>query len=121
MSLHATPAEVVRWYASRGYDFIVFTDVLEHVEPDSLDATLQTLSALCRWGIFLVISCPCALVISIPLGYFGGIGHEAHFWNSTESDPMWAGQTYFNCSDGTLVVSPAIFKYYGFSVRCLED
>ena len=23
---------------------------------------------------FLVISCPCALVISIPLGYFGGIG-----------------------------------------------
>jgi len=24
--------------------------------------------------IFLVISCPCALVISIPLGFFGGIG-----------------------------------------------
>ncbi|MAU72330.1 MAG: cadmium-translocating P-type ATPase [Pseudozobellia sp.] len=24
--------------------------------------------------IFLVISCPCALVISIPLGYFGGLG-----------------------------------------------
>ncbi len=30
------------------------------------------------WGykalVFLVISCPCALVISIPLGFFGGIG-----------------------------------------------
>lgn len=24
--------------------------------------------------VFLVISCPCALVVSIPLGYFGGIG-----------------------------------------------
>ena len=29
---------------------------------------------LYRSLIFLVISCPCALVISIPLGYFGGIG-----------------------------------------------
>ena len=27
-----------------------------------------------RACIFLVISCPCALVISVPLGFFGGIG-----------------------------------------------
>lgn len=26
---------------------------------------------------FLVISCPCAFVVSVPLGYFGGIGAEA--------------------------------------------
>lgn len=34
-----------------------------------------------RWGyralVFLVISCPCAFVISVPLGYFGGIGGAA--------------------------------------------
>lgn len=29
---------------------------------------------LYRGLVFLVLSCPCALVISIPLGYFGGIG-----------------------------------------------
>lgn len=29
---------------------------------------------LYRACVFLVISCPCALVISIPLGFFGGIG-----------------------------------------------
>lgn len=29
---------------------------------------------LYRGLVFLVISCPCALVISIPLGYFGGVG-----------------------------------------------
>lgn len=29
---------------------------------------------LYRALIFMVISCPCALVVSIPLGYFGGIG-----------------------------------------------
>jgi len=27
-----------------------------------------------RAAIFLVVSCPCGLVISVPLGYFGGIG-----------------------------------------------
>lgn len=30
-----------------------------------------------RGAIFLVVSCPCALVISVPLGYFGGIGGVA--------------------------------------------
>lgn len=29
---------------------------------------------LYRGLVFLVVSCPCALVVSIPLGYFGGIG-----------------------------------------------
>lgn len=29
---------------------------------------------LYRGAVFLVVSCPCALVISIPLGYFAGIG-----------------------------------------------
>lgn len=33
---------------------------------------------LYRGLVFLVISCPCALVISIPLGYFGGIGAASH-------------------------------------------
>lgn len=35
-------------------------------------------ATLAEWGhralVFLVISCPCALVVSIPLGFFGGIG-----------------------------------------------
>ena len=31
-----------------------------------------------RSFVFLVVSCPCALVISVPLAYFGGIGAASH-------------------------------------------
>lgn len=41
------------------------------VEPSSVYVFSEWLH---RALVFLVISCPCALVISIPLGYFGGIG-----------------------------------------------
>lgn len=35
---------------------------------------ISWMDSLKRACIFLVISCPCALVISVPLGFFGGIG-----------------------------------------------
>ncbi len=40
------------------------------IHPSTFNITTWLYRAL----VFLVISCPCALVISIPLGYFGGIG-----------------------------------------------
>lgn len=48
------------------YNIPAFTQMFAHEE---------TLSEwIYKALIFLVISCPCALVISIPLGFFGGIG-----------------------------------------------
>lgn len=47
-----------------GLTFLPYFFVDEYVFNDWLYRAL----------IFLVISCPCALVISIPLGYFGGLG-----------------------------------------------
>lgn len=47
-----------------GLAFLPYFFVQEYIFKDWLYRAL----------IFLVISCPCALVISIPLGYFGGIG-----------------------------------------------
>lgn len=47
-----------------GVTFLPYFFVYEYIFNDWLYRAL----------IFLVISCPCALVISIPLGYFGGIG-----------------------------------------------
>lgn len=44
------------------------------VVPPLLLADAQFSTWLYRALVLLVISCPCALVVSIPLGYFGGIG-----------------------------------------------
>jgi len=42
--------------------------------PPLISASAQLSDWIYRALVILVISCPCALVISIPLGYFGGIG-----------------------------------------------
>ncbi|MBN2899412.1 MAG: cadmium-translocating P-type ATPase, partial [Clostridia bacterium] len=55
---------------------VVFTAAaIALVPPLLLGQTFSTW--LYRGAIFLVVSCPCALVISVPLGYFGGIGAAA--------------------------------------------
>ncbi|MCL2289530.1 MAG: cadmium-translocating P-type ATPase [Bacteroidetes bacterium] len=53
---------------------VVFLAVAICFLPYFFVADYQFSDWLYRALIFLVISCPCALVISIPLGYFGGIG-----------------------------------------------
>ena len=61
---------------------------------------------LYRALVFLVISCPCALVISIPLGYFGGIGAASKngilFKGSNFLDIMAAIQVVVMDKTGTL-------------------
>ncbi len=61
---------------------------------------------LYRALIFLVISCPCALVISIPLGYFGGIGaasrHGILFKGSNYLELMTKINTVVMDKTGTL-------------------
>jgi Cd2+/Zn2+-exporting ATPase len=61
---------------------------------------------LYRALIFLVISCPCALVISIPLGYFGGIGAASRngilFKGSNYLDLMTKINTIVMDKTGTL-------------------
>lgn len=56
--------------------------------------------------VFLVISCPCALVISIPLGYFGGIGAASRngilFKGSNYLDLMSKVNTVVMDKTGTL-------------------
>jgi len=67
---------------------------------------------LYRALVFLVISCPCALVISIPLGYFGGIGAASRngilFKGSNFLDVMASIQNVVMDKTGTL--TEGVFK-----------
>lgn len=53
---------------------VVIAAVLLAVLPPLLLPGESFQEWLYRASIFLVISCPCALVVSIPVGFFGGIG-----------------------------------------------
>jgi len=85
-----------------GLTFLPFFFVEEYVFSDWLYRAL----------IFLVISCPCALVISIPLGYFGGLGAASKngilFKGASYLDEMTKVNTVVMDKTGT--VTKGVFK-----------
>ena len=85
-----------------GVTFIPYFFVDEYVFRDWLYRAL----------IFLVISCPCALVISIPLGYFGGLGAASKngilFKGASFLDAMTKINTL--AMDKTGTVTKGVFK-----------
>ena len=85
-----------------GVTFIPYFFVDEYVFRDWLYRAL----------IFLVISCPCALVISIPLGYFGGLGAASKngilFKGASFLDAMTKINTLVMDKTGT--VTKGVFK-----------
>ena len=54
---------------------VVAAACVAFIPPFATGASFQTW--IYRALVLLVISCPCALVVSIPLGYFGGIGRAS--------------------------------------------
>lgn len=69
------PTELfIRKFAKIYTPIVVLLAVAIWLLPYFFVADYQFADWLYRALVFLVISCPCALVISIPLGYFGGIG-----------------------------------------------
>jgi len=69
------PTELfIRKFAKLYTPAVVISAIAICLIPFFFDKNYHFSEWLYRALIFLVISCPCALVISIPLGYFGGIG-----------------------------------------------
>ncbi len=77
---------------------------------------------LYRALVFLVISCPCALMISIPLGYFGGIGAASRngilFKGSNFLDQMRKVDTLVMDKTGTVTLG--VFKVKSVQVNNFE-
>lgn len=72
--------------------------------------------------VFLVISCPCALVVSIPLGYFGGIGL------ASKSGILFKGSNFLDVitkvnvvvMDKTGTLTKAVFKVQEVVAKDIE-
>ncbi len=62
----------IRRFARIYTPIVVIAAVLLAVVPTCMGAVFHTW--LYRALMFLIVSCPCALVISVPLAFFGGIG-----------------------------------------------
>lgn len=78
---------------------------------------------LYRGLVFLVISCPCALVVSIPLGYFGGIGLASRngilFKGGNFLDVMTKVNTIVMDKTGTL--TKGVFKVQEVVAQGIEE
>ncbi|QNL48053.1 cadmium-translocating P-type ATPase [Olivibacter sp. SDN3] len=69
------PTELfIRKFAKIYTPIVVFLAIAICLLPIAFVDHYEFKEWLYRALVFLVISCPCALVISIPLGYFGGVG-----------------------------------------------
>lgn len=73
--------------------------------------------------VFLVISCPCALVISVPLGYFGGIGAASRqgilFKGANYLDIMAKVNTVVMDKTGTL--TKGVFKVQSVVAKNVDE
>ncbi|MCY7356243.1 MAG: cadmium-translocating P-type ATPase [Rudanella sp.] len=108
----AQTQEFITRFAKIYTPIICLLAVLIKVVPYFFITDYQFSDWLYRGLVFLVIGCPCALVISIPLGYFGGIGAGSRqgilFKGSVFLDLMTQLKTVVMDKTGTL--TKGVFK-----------
>lgn len=90
--------------------------LLQGLSPDWADWLYRALT-------FLVISCPCALVISIPLGFFAGIGGASHagilIKGSNYMETL--SQVKYVAFDKTGTITQGVFDVSGVHHGVVED
>lgn len=76
-SKKAATQKFITQFAQRYTPIVVFLSLAVAILPPLFIPDANRADWVYRALVLLVISCPCGLVISIPLGYFGGIGGAA--------------------------------------------
>lgn len=125
---HATsqkaPTELfIRKFARIYTPIVVFLAIAICLIPYFFVQDYEFRTWLYRALIFLVISCPCALVISIPLGYFGGIGAASRngilFKGSNFLDKMASIENVVMDKTGTM--TEGVFKVQEVNIKSTFD
>ncbi len=108
---------------------VVFSALGLAILPPLLIPGASFMTWLYRALVVLVISCPCALVISVPLGYFGGIGAAAtkgilikgsNFLDALNRLKVVVFDKTGTLTEGVFQVSQVV-AYNGFSERQLLE
>ncbi len=108
----AATQKFITTFAKTYTPIVVLLSLAVAILPPFFIAGASRLDWVYRALILLVISCPCGLVISIPLGYFGGIGGAAKrgilIKGSTYLDTLTQVKTVVFDKTGTL--TQGVFK-----------
>ncbi len=108
----AATQKFITTFARTYTPIVVFLSLAVAILPPFFIAGASRYDWVYRALILLVISCPCGLVISIPLGYFGGIGGAAKrgilIKGSTYLDTLTQVKTVVFDKTGTL--THGVFK-----------
>ncbi|MDD5607522.1 MAG: heavy metal translocating P-type ATPase, partial [Ignavibacterium sp.] len=121
-SKKAETEKFITTFAKYYTPIVVLSAVLIAVLPPLIFTDQSFDQWIYRALVVLVISCPCALVISIPLGYFGGIGGASRkgilIKGSNYLDALTEVKTVVYDKTGTLTKGEfkvaEVFPYNGF-------
>ena len=124
-SKKAPTEKFITRFARNYTPIVVFLSLAVAILPPLLIAGASSQQWVYRALVLLVISCPCGLVISIPLGYFGGVGGAAKrgilVKGSTFLDTLTTVKTVIFDKTGTLTQGvfqvTKITPYNGYSEK----
>ncbi|RKS55510.1 Cd2+/Zn2+-exporting ATPase [Gillisia mitskevichiae] len=112
----------IRKFAKVYTPFVVISATLLTFVPYLIVENYIFSDWLYRALIFLVVSCPCALVISVPLGYFGGLGAASKngilFKGASYLDEITKINTLVMDKTGTL--TKGVFKVQEIETKEIE-